>query len=530
MDPQKISYAKTNQFSDLICDFLAQKEALTPFYYRFPYLDEFKGQIHDKGKSFSMEQRAILVQQLQKQYRDLAISAQTQSNIDALAQKTTFTITTGHQLNLFTGPLYFLYKIIDVINLAKQLSERYPEHTFVPVYWMASEDHDFDEINHFRFFEQTYAWDAPHGGPVGRLPTNNIAPLFDPLSHQWAGHPYGAQLLDWFKTAYQKETLSEATRTLANALFKEDGLVVLDGDDALLKKAFVPIAKAELTQQACAKAINKTTQSLTDLGYHKQVHPREINLFYCQGQTRGRIIAQDNGFVVDGSKQEFETQALLDHIDAHPECISPNALLRPVYQELILPNLAYVGGGGELAYWLQLRGCFDLLELDFPMLVLRTSVLLVSEKVHHKLAQMDITVAELFANEQELSKTFIQKTTATPIDFSPQRAALKGQFKGLYDLAKTTDASFIGAVAAQEKKQLNGLDYLEKRLLRAQKRKHKAQLERLMVLRQELFPGGNLQERTHNMAQWYFSYGPDIVGQLKMQIKPLDFEFHILTI
>lgn len=530
MGQQKIPYTKTNQFSDLICDFLDQKEVLRPFYHRFPELAAFKSQIQDKSQNFSLEQRVVLTQQLEEQNKTLNLSAKSQANIQALKQKTTFTVTTGHQLNLFTGPLYFLYKIIDVINLCQELAIHYPEYNFVPIYWMASEDHDFEEINHFRFFDKSFAWDTDHGGPVGRLSTENLSDLSEALKNEWSGHVHGDQLLDWFQAAYAHESLAQATRVLANNLFGEEGLVVVDGDDPVLKKAFLPVALKELNQQACAHSINASTAALTQLGYHKQVHPREINLFYCEDTARGRVIADGQGFVIEGSLKRFTAEELQHDLEAHPERISPNALLRPVYQELILPNLAYVGGAGELAYWLQLKKCFDDLSLVFPMLVLRTSVLLVPEKAQKKLEKINVSVANLFASAHDLSSFLIEKITEIPIDFSPQRKMLQEQFSELYALAAQTDASFVGAVSAQEQKQINGLNHLEKRLMKAQKRKHKDQLERLMALRAELFPGGHLQERTQNMSQWYYVYGTDIVTLLKSEIKPLEFQFHILTI
>ncbi|MEQ3690647.1 MAG: bacillithiol biosynthesis BshC, partial [Flavobacterium sp.] len=167
-----VTYQKSGCFSNLIVDYLNQKEKLQPLYNRFPTLENFKLQIAEKNKSFSLDKREILVSTLEEQYKNIKASDKTIFNIGLLRKEKTFTVTTGHQLNLFTGPLYFLYKIVSVINLTKELKEKYPECDFVPIYWMATEDHDFEEINYFNFNNKKIKWNKESKGPVGRLSTD----------------------------------------------------------------------------------------------------------------------------------------------------------------------------------------------------------------------------------------------------------------------------------------------------------------------------------------------------------------------
>jgi len=171
MEVACIPFKKTTYFSNLICDYIEEKESLKPFYHRFPNIDNFKEQIKEKQASFSLESRSALYSALLEQYKQVPTSKETNENITLLKDTNTFTIVTGHQLNLFTGPLYFLYKIISTINLTQQLKKEYPSYNFVPVYWMATEDHDFDEINYFNFKGKKVQWNKEVSGAVGKLNT-----------------------------------------------------------------------------------------------------------------------------------------------------------------------------------------------------------------------------------------------------------------------------------------------------------------------------------------------------------------------
>jgi len=174
MPTNYIPFRETNYFSDFICDYLDEKPELNQFYNRFPKLENFKAQIEEKSLSVRAQSRTVLVKTLKSQYKNLNTSELTLNHIERLKEDTTFTITTGHQLNLFTGPLYFLYKIISTINLTKQLKEKYPKYNFVPVYWMASEDHDFEEINYFNFKGKKIQWNSNQTGAVGHFNSKGL--------------------------------------------------------------------------------------------------------------------------------------------------------------------------------------------------------------------------------------------------------------------------------------------------------------------------------------------------------------------
>jgi bacillithiol synthase len=526
-----IPFRNTNYFSSLICDYLDEHQELQPFYNRFPKLENFKSQINEKKGSVRAESRTILNEVLKNQYQNVNASALTLSNVEALKQENTFTITTGHQLNLFSGPLYFLYKIISAINLAKELKVNYPEYNFVPVYWMATEDHDFDEINYFNFKGKKVQWSRPSSGGVGELNTEGLDPVFEIFSKELGQGENAEFLRDLFKNAYLKhDNLADATRFIANALFKDYGLVIIDANEQELKRLFIPYIEKELIEQVSYHAVLKTNQELQANGYKIQVNPREINLFYLAKGLRERIIEKDGNYFVNDTDISWTKEEILKEVNEMPERFSPNVIMRPLYQEVILPNLCYIGGGGELAYWFELKNYFEVVGIPFPMLLLRNSVLIKTEKQTQKLEKLGLTLSDMFLKQPDLVNQQVKERSFIDIDFSKQKTFLKKQFEDLYLLAKKTDKSFLGAVSAQEKKQLKGLSYLEKRLLKAQKRKLSDEITRITNLQDQLFPGQSLQERNLNFSELYLEFGDQLIQQLVLNLQPLKGKFLILEL
>ena len=530
-----ISYQNSGYFSNLILDYLEQNPNLKPLYNRFPSLENLDSQIQEKKENYTHENRAILVSVLKQQYAKISISKLTDENIASLLNTNTFTVTTGHQLNLFTGPLYFLYKIISTINLNQELKSKYPNNNFVPIYWMATEDHDFDEINYFNFNEKKFRWNTTSSsGAVGRISTDGLAAFFEVYSNELGSSKNAETIKKLFQESYLNHlNLADATRFLVNALFGDFGLVILDADNTDLKRTFIPFIKEELLQQTAHKKVLETIQKLS--GYPIQVNPREINLFYLENNLRERILFdpdsnREEKYKVNNTAIKFSENEILTLLENHPEKFSPNVILRPLYQEVLLPNLCYIGGGGEIAYWLELKSYFDAVNVTFPSLLLRNSVLLATEKQAAKAEKLELSWKDLFMKQNDLTNKKTAQLSELPIDFSSQKKQLQAQFEALYELAKKTDNSFLGAVKAQETKQIKGLENLEKRLLKAQKRKYSDTLERIVNLQNELFPNQSLQERQSNFSEYYLQNGEYFIPILMKAIKPLDVNFNIILL
>lgn len=523
-----IDYKDTNSFSKLLLAYLDRHPQLDPFLNNWPDMAGFRRQIDQKhGKT----DRAALVDSLRDQYGGLlADHAKVASSIDSLLSENTFTITTGHQLNIFTGPLYFIFKIVSTIKLSQDLKAAYPEYNFVPVYWMATEDHDFAEINHTKLSGKKLSWDAPALSATGRMDTHSMTDVVRNYQNFLGLSENSENLARLVEEAYLgQKNLADATRYLVNALFAEYGLVIVDADKKALKDIFAPIIKDDIFHEKSAKAIDETSQQLADLGYKTQVNTREINFFYLTNEYRERIVKTPEGKYEVLHRNLYFTQAGLEQeINDHPERFSPNVVMRPVYQELILPNLAYIGGGAEMVYWFQLKAAFDTLKVDFPILVPRNSAMIIDDSLVMKIFRMDLTFKSVFKKSTELKNEYVRRHTKHRLNLKDEWMEFNAIFGKIKLRAHKIDPSLgpsSEAIKARLKKAINNL---ERKLLKADKRNHEEALIQIERIKEKLFPGGVLQERVENFGLIYVKYGDELIADLLQHFKPLDFKFTVV--
>ncbi|RAI87051.1 bacillithiol biosynthesis cysteine-adding enzyme BshC [Algoriphagus yeomjeoni] len=509
---------ETGQFSQFFLDYIGGKKELQPFYTHAPILESFKQAIDQK--TFSQENRKILVAALQTQYANQEVSYAVSKNIESLSSAQTFTVTTGHQLNLFTGPLYFIYKIVSTINLAKKLAQTYPKHRFVPVYWMATEDHDFDEINYFKLDGKKYQWNSDQTGAVGDF---ELGKDFKEFLKTVSFAP------DVFVDAYSSsETLAEAVRKYVNSLFGEEGLLIVDGDDVNLKREFSEVILSDLFEHTSYERATEATEKLEELGYSSQIFPREVNFFYLDKGVRERIEKMDSGFGVVNTELRFSDQEMKDLVAKHPERFSPNVVLRPLYQEMILPNLAYLGGPAEVVYWLQLKGVFEHFNTPFPVLLPRNFALLLNTKVQRKMAQLNWGVEDLFVDVEHWKKTFVKAEASMDIELTKQKEVIAALFDLKGKEAAHLEKSLENAFAAGKVRALKILDQMARKLRKAEERRLHTQIERASCIQELVKPGGSPQERVVNMMQFYLG-NPDLITELLDCFDPLDFRMMVLS-
>jgi bacillithiol biosynthesis cysteine-adding enzyme BshC len=517
MDCQKIALEETNKFSAFFLDYLSQKEELKPFYGNFPSLTHFKDQVEKKA-GFPQETRQILADVVQQQYNEIDISAEVENNIDLLKNQATFTITTGHQLNIVTGPLYFIYKIITVINCCKQLEDKYPQYNFVPVFWMASEDHDFEEINNFRFNGKEYVWNTDQQGATGRFDPSLLLALIKDIS----GIP------SFFSEAYKAPTLADAVRHYVNHLFGDQGLVIVDADNAALKKLFTEVMADDLFNNSAKKLVENTSDQLEQLSYKPQVYPREINFFYLKENARERIVKENDSFKVLNTELLFSREEIKEEIDKHPERFSPNVVLRPLYQEVILPNLAYVGGPAEVVYWLQLKSTFDHYKVPFPIVMPRNFGMIIPENIHKKIAKTGIELRDFFQSREELTKAAVANHASHNIYLNGQMEKMNELFEMIRQQAEELDPTLGPHVESQKSKTRKRLEIIEKKFMRAEKRKQADRLQQIESILDYLFPGNALQERTDNFLNFYLEE-PSFIEDLIACFDPFDYCLHVLN-
>lgn len=519
MKKHRVALSKTGQFSSFFLDYLEGKEVLKPFFSHSPNIESFKDAI--RAKFFSLEKREILAEVIGKQYQGVELSELSQQNISSLLKPNTFTVTTGHQLNLFTGPLYFIYKIVSTINLAKSLQKAYPDNHFVPVYWMATEDHDFDEINYFKLDGKKYQWLTNQSGAVGDF---ELDATFKEFMKSVSFAP------DFLKKAYsESKTLSEAVRKYVNELFGKEGLLVVDGNDSSFKSLFRDVILSDLFDHDPYQKALQATQDLEKLGYKSQIFPREINLFYLEKGIRERIERVGEVFSVLNTDLRFTESEIRSLVENHPERFSPNVVLRPVFQEMILPNLAYLGGPAEVVYWLQLKRVFDRFQIPFPVLMPRNFALLLDQKVLKKMEQLKWSVEDLFAKYEPWKKEFIRMQSDLDFGLTAERNIITDLFERKAKEAASLDATLLQAFEAGKVRSLKILDQMGTKLRKAEERKLEVELSRAKNVLDYCAPGGSPQERVVNMMQFYLGY-PDLLGAFLDSFDPFDYHMMVLEI
>ncbi len=524
----RIPYRQTGFFSSLILDYLDNAPALSGFYQFRPDVEGLKQSIAQRQQA--QPNREILVQVLRKQYEPVRRTVETEKNIAALANDTTFTVTTAHQPALFTGPLFFIYKILHVIRLADSCKTLFPEYDFVPVYYMGSEDADLDELGHFYINEQKRQWLTAQKGAVGRMKVDKaLLGLIEDISGEISVLPHGDEMLSLIREFYREGTMmQEATFELINALFGEYGLVVLIPDNPELKRQALPVFEDDLFQQSAARIVEQTAAKLRAAGYKVQAHPREINLFYLENGVRNRIVPAGAGYEVHGTSLSFSKEAIRKELKEYPGRFSPNVILRGIFQGIVLPDIAFIGGGGELAYWLQLKELFQHYKVPFPVLVLRNSFAVVEEKWQEKVQGLELTAEDIFQPEEGLLNKIVEKNSHHDLHLNEAHIRTANLYDEIARQAASVDSTLRLHVEALKTKTLHRLKELEKKMLRAEKRKFDDHQRQLAAVKRALFPAGNLQERIENFMPFYAKWGAEFIRSVYQHSLALEQEFVVL--
>ena len=522
-----IPFSSTHVFSTLINDYLEGKGTALDFVQYAPNLEGYRAAI--EGRKKHPINRALLFEVLTKQYSNLPQEKAVNNQIALLKKETTFVVTTAHQPNLFTGPLYFFYKIIHAIQLAASLKATFPDFDFVPVYYMGSEDADLDEVGAFNLDHKKCQWVTKQTGAIGRMQVDDaLLLLLKQLESYWSILPQGQKALEILKEAYQKgKTISEATLSFVHAFFGAKGLLVLQPDDAALKAAFIPIMEKELLTGFSHQAIQPTIAALSK-AYHVQSEGRSINLFYLKESIRGRIEKQGEQYIVVDTAIQFTQAEIIAELHQYPERFSPNVILRGVYQETILPGVVFVGGGGELAYWMELKNLFQQVGVHYPLLQLRNSFLLMRQKQAEQWTAMQFEEQDLFKPIHDLEIAFVKKHASDALDLQDQMSHLTTLYTTIKNEVVKVDPT-LGAHAENLAQQAKAkLDTLEKKMLRAERRKQAVDIQRIHRIKKELFPQDNLQEREAHFSAWVGHYDLSWIETIMEHSKGLESRFRII--
>ena len=524
----ELAYKDTGYFSKFVLDYLEEREPLKQFY-KYPVsLEAFKHVINDKTNDII--NRDLLVEVLESQNEEPASNYMSvKHNIKLLAENNTFTITTGHQLCIAGGPLYFIYKVISVLNLCKSLEKEYPDNNFVPIFWLASEDHGEGEISEINLFGKTLKWIHTQKGASGKRGTTPYSKIDAELRELFKEDDRAQEILTIFTDSYLGQkglTLAQATRSYLYKLFGEYGLVVIDGDDIKLKGEFASIMKDELLNSSTKKKVSETI-SRYGQDYKIQANVREINLFYLGSNFRERIVKQGMNYKVLNTEYHFSEADMLKEMNSHPERFSPNVLTRPLFEEKILPNLAYVGGPGESAYWMQLKSIFEYHNINYPMVILRDSVQWIDTVSQQKLMKIDVDIQQIFQSIEMLEQQYIQ-TNATSFSSDKYFQQLNVLFDGLSQDVSKIDQTLLRTAMGEKVRFEQGLENVIGKTNKAIKRKHEVELNQLRKLKEKLFPNDGLQERYDNIIPLYSRYGKDFIQLLIDNLNVLNKKFTVL--
>lgn len=459
-------------------------------------VSDIHAQAQKKKEVYASETRKNLVQVWNGQIGSYASPSQ-KENLQLLENENTFTITTGHQLTLFAGPLYLIYKVLHVVRLAEAFNKSQNDFKAVPVFWMASEDHDFDEVKSTHLFNQKLTWESGQTGPVGRFNMDDFKEVHETFKAFFEGKDTEineliaiAEKADY--ASYQQEFISK--------LFAEFGVLVLQPDSRELKREFLPVVLREISGNLAHQAVQSANKLVEGAGYKPQAYSRDCNLFYLSAGERLRIEPVENGLAVDGKVYSKEELAKL--AESEPENFSPNVILRPVYQETILPNLVYVGGGGEMAYWIQLKGVFEVHQTLFPLIQQRVSIQLIDGALKKRMDKLNWPAERYFSPREELKKLFLKENDGDDLDLSGLYAEFNTLRSTMIEKAKSIEAtleSFAEAEVVRMKKQLESF---EQRLVKQLKQRHEQVLQSIDFISERIIPENSLQERYFHWLQF----------------------------
>lgn len=527
MEIHKINFEEVRPFTKRDIKYRNHPESFSEFYRFQPNLEGFAQAIAERNR-FPVD-RELLQTVIKKQYEGYVLSELQENHIKAIVSEQTFTVVTAHQPSLLTGPLYYIYKIFSAINLAEKLKANFPTYHFVPVFITGSEDHDFAEINHLHLFQHKIEWQHEAGGPVGRLNTNGLKEVISEVKSLFSSSAYGSELSEILdKSLDEVQDYNSFVFKLINQLFGQYGLLLLNMDDVQLKGRFKPVMKKELTEHPSAELIKQSQERWQALGYHSQAHAREINLFYMDDGIRERIVKSGDYYEVNNTELRFSQEEILKLLDEHPDKFSPNVVIRPLYEEYILPNLAYIGGGGELAYWLERKTQFEHFGIFYPILVRRDSMLWISKAQLQTLQKNEMVWQDLFLDEDALINKYIQHTLNYDISLEEETGSISQIFQLIASKAAGADKTLESFVEAERVKIVKSVEHIEQRIKRAIKKNEETAVNQLKNLKNKLFPGGGLQERHDNFMQYYLTLGPSFFETIKKEADPLQNGFTVI--
>lgn len=487
--------------------------------------------------------RESLVDVLMKQNRDYGCGSQTLKNIDRLTQDHACAVVTGQQVGLFSGPLYTIYKSLTAIKLAEHLNQNC-RGSYVPVFWLASDDHDFAEIDHINLLNEDNQIEKIHyESPLSHLKipasklilTSEISNCIQRLHGLTRNSEFKPNILSHLSDAYQADlSFAEAFARWMTHLFKSYGLVFVDASHSDLKKLGKKVFAHEIAGYSpSTKQALETSDKLKQAGYHTQIQLHEgiLNLFLAE-KERKTIQSKGDDFFVKGTEQTYIKSELLALPDEKPEIFSPNVLLRPIYQDALLPTVAYIGGPGEIAYFAQMKGVYESFGLPMPVIYPRKTVTLIEKHVDNVLKKYDINVRDIWEDTDKKIQEISKKQIPVSID-EIFRAASSHLGQDLQSIKKEImgfDPTLEKSVDLASRRMDQQMKFLEEKILRAAKKRNKTVTQQLQKAKNNLYPGNRLQERVLNIVPFLIKYDYVFLDKLYQAIDMENYDHQVIKL
>ena len=464
--------------------------------------------------------REVSVSMLESFNKAFLDSDVTKAQIEKIKTNDSLTVVTGQQVTIFGGPLYTVYKTITAILYSKRL-ERESNRPVVPVFWIADEDHDIDEVS--KLFlpdsqdttEITYSHKSYDEAPPASTIElgNELNNVWNQLNDALDQTDFSTRLMDDIRACYRSDkTFGKAFSELLMTYFGKHGLLIAGSLNTDVKTSCKHLLKTAVTSRKdITEALDDTTYALKEAGYHDQVQVQPSNLFY-NTESGERIKLQFTGDTWSIPGKKWTEEELLNSIESQPENFSPNVFLRPILQDYILPVAAYVGGPGEIAYYAQMKEFYGCFGFKMPIILPRFSLTIVESAIDRILDKLPFEWQTYRNRIEDLEKEFVERTESVDIEklFGIWRSQIDELSRAKRDEVGEVDPSLKGSVGKAKAAYFSELDKLKGKVYRSVKEQENVQLDRIKKIKTNLFPNGNLQEREVAFIYYMNKYGTDL--------------------
>jgi len=519
---QCLPFSQVPHATRLFLDYLSYNPTLREFYPRSPLFPEW---VKDEAGQVCYDdtRRHTVSNILENQNRNFGAGPKTFDNIERL-RRGALAAVTGQQVGLFGGPLFSIFKALTAVKLAEQATAAGVD--CVPIFWLATEDHDLAEVNHVSLVSEAgvperLAIDS-HGlqdAPVGTI---QLGPEIAPVVERAAALLGDTDVTTWLREAYLPgETLGSAFARLMARLFADWGVILLDQAGPAFHELAKPILREAVERSVeLDDALLGRGKVLETAGYHQQVKVTSATtlLFEIKNGVRTVVRRKSNGandeFVV--GEERSTAPELLDRIESNAGNFSPNVLLRPVVQDYLLPTLAYTGGAAEVAYFAQVAVVYEKLLGRVTPVLPRFSATLVEPKAQRLLERYRLTLPDLFHGPEKLREILATRTLPTDLQgrFAEAKAALEKSLSSIRESLARLDSTLVDAASNAEEKMKYQLAQLEARAARAEAQRNEVITRHAESLSSALYPNKALQEREIAGVSFVARYGPSLLQNL----------------